>query len=119
MALPRTLIDPKLIYIEPAVRDYQRGREILERFPGAEIVEVESHWKIAQLADPELAEDWLKVKRDTLVLGVKKGVAMRPNGRSARLHRALIVQWLRDGMRLLLRRTAKGLRQPDKHLCQH
>jgi spore photoproduct lyase len=83
MALPRTLIDPKLIYMETAVRDYQRGREILERFPGAEIVEVASHWKIAQLADPELAEDWLKVKRDTLVLGVKKGVAMRPNGRSA------------------------------------
>jgi hypothetical protein len=26
MALPRTLIDPKLIYMEPAVRDYQRGR---------------------------------------------------------------------------------------------
>lgn len=83
MALPRTLIDPKLIYMEPAVRNYRRGLEILERFPGAEIVEVESHWKIAQLADPELAEDWLKVKRDTLVLGVKKGVAMRPNGRSA------------------------------------
>jgi spore photoproduct lyase len=83
MALPRTLIDPKLIYMEPAVRDYQRGREILERFPGAEIVEVASHWKIAQLTDPALAEDWLKVKRDTLVLGVKKGVAMRPNGRSA------------------------------------
>jgi spore photoproduct lyase len=83
MALPRTLIDPKLIYMEPAVRDYQRGREVLERFPGAEIVEVASHSKIEQLADPELAEDWLKVKRNTLVLGVKKGLAVRPNGRSA------------------------------------
>ena len=83
MALPRTLIDPKLIYLEPAVRAYPRGREVLVRFPDAELVEVASHWKIAQLADPALAEDWLRVKRDTLVLGVKKGLAMRPNGRSA------------------------------------
>ena len=83
MALPRTLIDPKLIYLEPAVREYARGREVLARFPDAELVEVASHWKIAQLADPALAEDWLKVKRDTLVLGIKKGMAMRPNGRSA------------------------------------
>lgn len=83
MALPRALIDPKLIYLEPAIRDYQRGREVLARFPNAELVEVASHWKIAQLADPALAEDWLRVKRDTLVLGVKKGMQMRPNGRSA------------------------------------
>lgn len=83
MALPRTLIDPKLIYLEPAVRDYPRGREVLARFPDAELVEVASHWKIPQLADPTLSEDWLRVKRDILVLGVKKGMQMRPNGRSA------------------------------------
>jgi hypothetical protein len=35
MSLPRTLIDPKLIYLEPAVRGYPRGREVLARFPGA------------------------------------------------------------------------------------
>lgn len=83
MALPRTLIDPKLIYLEPAVREYPRGREVLARFPDAELVEVASHWRIPQLADPALAENWLRVKRETLVLGVKKGMAMRPNGRSA------------------------------------
>lgn len=83
MALPRTLIDPKLIYVEPAVREYPRGREVLARFPNAELVEVARHWRIPQLADPALAEDWLRVKRETLVLGVKKGMAMRPNGRSA------------------------------------
>ena len=27
MALPRTLIDPKVIYLEPAVRDYPGGRD--------------------------------------------------------------------------------------------
>jgi spore photoproduct lyase len=80
MALPRTLIDPKLIYVEPTVREYPRGREVLARFPNAELVEVASHWRIPQLADPALAEDWLRVKRETLVLGVKKGMAMRPNG---------------------------------------
>jgi spore photoproduct lyase len=83
MSLPRTLIDPKLIYLEPAVRGYPRGREVLARFPGAELVEVASHWNIPQLADPALAGDGLKAKRDTLVLGVKKGMQMRPNGRSA------------------------------------
>lgn len=83
MALPRTLIDPKLIYLEPAARAYQRGCEVLACFPNAELIEVASHWKIPQLAGPALAEDWLQVKRDTLVLGVKKGMQMRPNGRSA------------------------------------
>ena len=55
MALPRTLIDPKLIYLEPSVRTYPQGREVLARFPYAELVEVVSHWKIAQLSDPALA----------------------------------------------------------------
>jgi spore photoproduct lyase len=83
MALPRTLIDPKLIYLEPAVRDVARGREVLARFPDAKQIEVPSHWKVDALSDPALAQDWLRVKRDILVLGVKKGLAMRPNGRSA------------------------------------
>ncbi|KAB0682617.1 spore photoproduct lyase family protein [Aureimonas leprariae] len=84
MALPRALIEPKRIYLEPAVRAYPRGREVLERFPAAEQVEVDSHWRIPQLFEDEaLAEDWLRMKRDVLVLGVKKGMTMRPNGRSA------------------------------------
>ncbi|WP_152045184.1 spore photoproduct lyase family protein [Aureimonas psammosilenae] len=84
MALPRTLIEPRRIYLEPAVRDYPRGREVLERYPEAERIEVESHWKIPQLfEDRALAEDWLRLKREVLVLGVKKTMTMRPNGRSA------------------------------------
>lgn len=81
--LPKTLIDLKLIYLEPAVRYYPPGGGVLARFPVAELVEVASHWKIPQLADPAVAGDWLRVKRQVLVLGVKKGMAMRPNGRSA------------------------------------
>ena len=84
MALPSVLIDPKVIYLEPAVRNYGRGQEVLARFSQAEQVEVESHWRIPDLLGrAEKAADWRKLKRDVLVLGVKKGMAMRPNGRSA------------------------------------
>lgn len=84
MAPSRALIEPRRIYLEPAVCDYPRGREILGRFPQAELVEVASHWKIPALFEDEgRAEDWLTLKREVLVLGVKKGMTMRPNGRSA------------------------------------
>ena len=81
---PRPLLDPQLIYLEPAVRTYARGREILARFPQARQVEIDSHWRNPELyRDAAAAEDWLKLKRDVLVLGVKKGMTLRPNGRSA------------------------------------
>ena len=64
MALPRSLIDPKRIYLEPAVRSYARGREALARYPDADLVEVANHWKILELtSDPNLAADWLRMKR--------------------------------------------------------
>jgi spore photoproduct lyase family protein len=84
MRSPSKLLDPKLIYLEPDVLKYERGREILARFPDAERVEVKSHTKIPPLYnDAASAEDWLRIKREVLVLGVKKGLQMRPNGRSA------------------------------------
>lgn len=84
MALPRDLIDVERIFHEPAVAGYERGREILARFPDAERIEVPSHWNIPSLHGNEgSVEDWVRIKRSTLVLGVKKGLAMRPNGRSA------------------------------------
>ena len=84
MALPDRLIDVKRIYLEPRVEGYARGREILARFPEAERIEVKSHWMIPSLHGNEgSAEDWLRIKRETLVLGVKKGLTFRPNGRSA------------------------------------
>lgn len=43
-----------------------------------------SHWAIPALHGNEgSAQEWLRIKRSTLVLGVKKGLALRPNGRSA------------------------------------
>ncbi|WP_375409118.1 spore photoproduct lyase family protein [uncultured Methylobacterium sp.] len=84
MALPRDLLDIRTIYHEPAVTGFLRGREILDRFPDAERIVVPSHWNIPNLHGNEgSVEDWVRIKRSTLVLRVKKGLAMRPNGRSA------------------------------------
>ncbi len=78
------LLDIDRIFLEPAVADYPRGREILARFPDAERIEVPSHWNIPSLHGNEgSVEEWVRIKCSTLVLGVKKGLAMRPNGRSA------------------------------------
>lgn len=78
------LLDIDRIFLEPAVQDFPRGREILARFPQARRIEVPSHWNIPSLHGNEgSVEDWVRIKRSTLVLGVKKGLAMRPNGRSA------------------------------------
>lgn len=84
MPLPKQLIDINTIYLEPAVEDYAEGRQILARYPEAKRIPVASHWKIPSLHGNEgSAEDWLRIKRDVLVLGVKKSLNFRPNGRSA------------------------------------
>ena len=71
------------IFHEPAALEYERGREILARFPDAERVEVPSHWNIPELngAGGD-ASAWTRTKRDVLVLGVKKGLQVRPFYRS-------------------------------------
>ncbi len=80
MAVP--LLDIRRIYLEPAAAALPRGRAVLDRFPAAERVEVASHWRIPELREAE-PEDYLRPKREVLVLGVKKGLPFRPNGRSA------------------------------------
>jgi len=86
LPLQKRLIDVQPIYLEPAIEDYARGREILAAFPDAERIPVDSHWKIPSLHGNEgSVDDWLKIKRTILVLGVKKSLSMRPNGRSAHL----------------------------------
>ena len=78
------LMEVETIYYERAALDHLRGREIFDRFPAAQRIEVPSHWAILGLHGNEgAAEHWLQIKRTTLVLGVKKGLASRPNGRSA------------------------------------
>lgn len=84
MALTQDLVDIRTIYHEPTVCNFPVGREIWARFPEAERIPVKSHWNIPDLhGNAGSVEDWIRIKRSTLVLGVKKSLTMRPNGRSA------------------------------------
>jgi spore photoproduct lyase family protein len=70
--------------MEPLVREYARGMEILRRYPEAKIIEVPSHWQIPELHGNEgSVEDWMKIKRNVLILGIKKSLTARPNERSS------------------------------------
>jgi spore photoproduct lyase family protein len=78
------LIDIKEIYLEPEIRNYARGLEILEKYPEANLIEVPSHWKIPELHGNEgSVEDWTRIKRNVLILGTKKSLTCRPNTRSS------------------------------------
>ena len=78
------LLQIREIYLEPEVYNYQRGKEILEKYPGARITEVDSHWKIPELFGFEgSVNDWIHNKRNVLILGIKKSLSARPNSRSS------------------------------------
>jgi spore photoproduct lyase family protein len=78
------LLQVRDIYAEPAALDSARGREVLARFPDATVTEVPSHWQIPDLHGNEgNVERWVRVKTETLVLGVKKSLTARPNSRSS------------------------------------
>ncbi|MDQ3249450.1 MAG: spore photoproduct lyase family protein [Chloroflexota bacterium] len=55
---------------------------ILARFPDAEVIPVTSHWGIDDLFEADPA-DWMRSKRENLVLGIKSGLQHVKNGRSA------------------------------------
>ncbi|MEV0253902.1 spore photoproduct lyase family protein [Streptomyces sp. NPDC050732] len=80
----RRLLDVREVYAEPAALDSPRGRQIMARLPGVRVTEVDSHWRIPSLHgnDGNVAR-WVRVKTETLVLGVKRQLVTRPNGRSA------------------------------------
>ncbi|GAB3959437.1 spore photoproduct lyase family protein [Streptomyces sparsus] len=72
------------IHAEPGAAASVRGRQILARFPDARVVEVDSHWRIPHLHGNEgNVGRWVRVKSETLVLGERKTLTTRPNGRSA------------------------------------
>ncbi|GAA3487340.1 spore photoproduct lyase family protein [Streptomyces cremeus] len=83
-AQARRLLDVREVYAEPAALDSPRGRQIMARLPDARVTEVPSHWRIPSLHgnDGNVAR-WVRVKTETLVLGVKRTLETRPNGRSA------------------------------------
>jgi spore photoproduct lyase family protein len=78
------LLQVRSIYAEPEALASPRGRQVRSRFPEAEIVEVPSHWQIPELhGNAGNVDRWVRVKTETLVLGVKKSLSARPNGRSS------------------------------------
>jgi spore photoproduct lyase family protein len=81
---PKWLLDISAVYLEPAVKSFARGRQILAQYPNAERIEVASHWKIPGLFGSEgNVADWNNIKRNVLVLGVKKSLRAEPNSRSS------------------------------------
>ncbi|MFD5800106.1 spore photoproduct lyase family protein [Streptomyces sp. NPDC127020] len=83
-AAARRLLPVREIHAEPAAAASPRGRQVLARFPEARVVEVDSHWRIPGLHGNEgNVERWVRIKGETLVLGERKTLATRPNGRSA------------------------------------
>jgi spore photoproduct lyase len=76
-------LDVVRILIEPAAAADPRGRQILDHFAQAERIEIASHWNIPDLnGDSDKVEEWVRTKRSVLVLGIKKTLTVRPNGRS-------------------------------------
>lgn len=79
--------DFKKIYVKRSIFEdiiwRENAEKIISRFPDAEIIEVESHWKIPELFDAD-ACDWMRTKRESLVLGIKSGLTHAKNGESER-----------------------------------
>ncbi|MCU1673562.1 MAG: Spore photoproduct lyase [Frankiales bacterium] len=75
------LLDVRRIYAEPAAAELPRGKDVLARFPDAEVVEVLSHQAVPYTAAD--VDRWVRIKTEDLVLGVKKSLTARPNGRSS------------------------------------
>ncbi|MGZ6792158.1 MAG: spore photoproduct lyase family protein [Mycobacteriales bacterium] len=78
------LLQVKRIWAEPDALASDRGRQVRSRFPDAEVVEIASHWQVPELhGNAGNVERWVRVKSEDLVLGVKKSLTARPNGRSS------------------------------------
>ncbi|QUI34380.1 spore photoproduct lyase family protein [Streptomyces alfalfae] len=81
----RRMLDVREVYAEPAALDSPRGRQIMARLPDdVRVVEVPGHWRIPSLHgnDGNIGR-WVRIKTETLVLGVKHKLTTRVNGRSA------------------------------------
>ena len=75
------LLDVRRIFVEPAAAELPRGKDVLARWPEAELVEVASHLQVPY--DAGDVQRWVRTKTEDLVLGVKKSLTARPNGRSS------------------------------------
>ena len=78
------MLDVRRIYHEPDIGRFTRAKQIVERYPDAELIEVPSHQDIPGLYGNEgNVTDWVRNKREVLVLAEKKSLTARRNGRSS------------------------------------
>ncbi|GLY19025.1 spore photoproduct lyase family protein [Kineosporia sp. NBRC 101677] len=78
------LLDVRTIYAEPAALELERGRQIVARWPEAEVIEVASANRIDAVHNAEEnVQRWVRTKSEVLALGVRKTLTARVNGRSA------------------------------------
>ncbi|MEU6836137.1 spore photoproduct lyase family protein [Streptomyces rubiginosohelvolus] len=83
-ATARRMLDIREVHGEPAALASPRGQQILARLPEVPITEVAGHWRIRSLhGNVGSVARWTRIKRETLVLGVRQSLTTRPNGRSA------------------------------------
>lgn len=80
----RRMLDVREVYAERAALDSPRGQQIMARLPDVRVTEVAGHWRIPELHgnDGNIGR-WVRIKTETLVLGVKQTLTTRFNGRSA------------------------------------
>jgi spore photoproduct lyase family protein len=77
------MFNPELIYIEHESLKDPQTKEILAKYPNAEIKMIESHHIIDELyKNEENVKKFAKIKSSVLVLGTKKSLQARPNCRS-------------------------------------
>ncbi|MFC9946476.1 spore photoproduct lyase family protein [Streptomyces pratensis] len=80
----RRMLSVREIHAEPGAAASPRGREVLARFPDADVLPVDSHWRIPELhGNRGNVDRWVRIKSTVLVLGEKKTLTVRVNGRSA------------------------------------
>ncbi|HWU09260.1 MAG TPA: spore photoproduct lyase family protein [Streptomyces sp.] len=80
----RRMLSVREIHAEPGAAASPRGLQVLARFPDADVLPIESHWRIPELhGNRGNAERWVRIKSTVLVLGEKKTLTVRANGRSA------------------------------------
>jgi spore photoproduct lyase family protein len=77
-----SFFDIKQLYIQRSAVNIDRAKEVISKFPDAKKIYVDSHWNLDINKDANNAEDWLKIKKHTLIVGIKSSLSARENGRS-------------------------------------
>lgn len=82
---PGFLLKPTTLIVEQASYYTPVYKEVLQRFTSSlkSVISTPSHWRISNLHDNyENLKEWNRIKTQVLILGVKKSIFVRNNGRS-------------------------------------